>query len=79
MVCFRLPRPPNHVLGVIKSVSSGPADGTAAALTERVAFFSKLSKLVAGRIYKKLCYISRRYNINRMLICGMFWISLAAK
>ena len=39
MVCFGLPRSPNHVLGVSKSVSSGPAGGTAAALTERFALF----------------------------------------
>ena len=69
------PGSPNH-----DSVDSNLLVADPPVLTQRhreLCFVSKLSKFgaVPVRIYKKLCYVVRGYNINRMLFCGMFWIT----
>ena len=33
---------------------------------------SVLRNLITFRIYKELCYVDTRFNINRLLVCDLF-------
>ena len=71
MVCFGWPGSPNHVLGVSKSVSSGPC--LCIIYFWQYCFQKFLwETLIAVRIYKKLLYVETRYNINSLLAWAVF-------
>ena len=78
MVCFGSPGSPNHVLGVSKSVSTGPAGGTVL-LTIHIVLKYLLRNFMAVQIYKKLYHVETGYNINRLLVWAFFGIARVDK